>query len=87
MGQPSGLSGDFQSHLGQVSGRGSHPMPGGVLTSQDAGPGRGTDRARIGIRKGHAPFGEALDIGRLVQGRLAVKSGIRPAQVIGQYEN
>ena len=62
-------------------------MPGGVLTGQDAGPGRGADWARVGVRKGHAPFGKALDIGRLVQGRLAVEGGVRPAQVVGQYED
>ena len=70
-----------------MGGRGGHPMPGGVLTGQDAGPGRGADRARVGIGKPHPPFGEALDVGRFVEGRLAVEGGVRPAQVVGQYED
>ena len=62
-------------------------MAGWVLACQDTGPGRGADRARVGVRKPHAPFGEAFDVGRLVEGGLAVQGGVRPTQVVGQNED
>ena len=62
-------------------------MPGGVLTGQDAGSGRGADRTGIGIRELHTPFGKTLDVGCLVKGCLSIKGGIRPAQVVREYQD
>ena len=57
---------------------------GWVLAGEDAGAGRRADRAgRVRVGKAHALAGEAVDVGRLVEG-TAVADEVLPAHVVDE---
>ena len=60
---------------------------GWVLAGEDAGAGRRTDRAgRVRVGKAHALAGEAVDVGRFVEG-TAVADEILPAHIVDEDED
>ena len=51
-------------------------------------PGRGTERAGgVSPFKKHSPFGESFKIRSFIKHGVAIKGGVRPAQVVGHDKN
>jgi len=77
----------LEPHLRQVAARRGDAGAGGAEPREDGGARRRAERAgRVGAGEGHAAFGEALEIRRLIEGGVAVEGGVRPAEVVGEDE-
>jgi len=71
-----------------VTGRGGQSGSGGVKSGEHGRTGGGAERAGgVCPFKKHSPLSEAFKIRGFVKSRVAIESGVRPAQVVRHDKN